>query len=270
MKRSFLTTLIVLLLGSTTLNYVDRQVLSVLAPRLRDEFGMSNEQYAWVVNAFMIAYAISLPLAGWVLDRIGVGRGLTLGVAWWSIAGMLTALAQGPASLGLARASLAVGQSGAWPAFAKAVSTWVPEQWRTMAIGVCNSGSSLGSMIAPPLVVWLSASFGWRGAFLITGAVGFLWIAAFERFRRDAAEMGERDGLRTRPGASAVDWRTLVPLRQTWIVFVCRFLADPIWYFYVFWIPEFLTRERGLSLAAVGAVAWIPFLVSAIANFATT
>jgi len=269
MKRSFLTTLIVLLLGSTTLNYVDRQVLSVLAPRLRDEFGMSNEQYAWVVNAFMIAYAISLPLAGWVLDRIGVGRGLTLGVAWWSIAGMLTALAQGPASLGLARASLAVGQSGAWPAFAKAVSTWVPEQWRTMAIGVCNSGSSLGSMIAPPLVVWLSASFGWRGAFLITGAVGFLWIAAFERFRRDAAEMGERDGLRTRPGASAVDWRTLVPLRQTWIVFVCRFLADPIWYFYVYWIPEFLTRERGLSLAAVGAVAWIPFLVSAIANFAT-
>lgn len=134
MQRSFLSTLIALLLGSTTLNYVDRQVLSVLAPKLRDEFGMSNEQYAWVVNAFMAAYAVSLPLAGWVLDRIGVGRGLTLAVAGWSVAGMLTSFVQGPLSLAVARASLAVGQSGAWPAFAKAVSIWVPEHWRTMAI----------------------------------------------------------------------------------------------------------------------------------------
>jgi ACS family hexuronate transporter-like MFS transporter len=269
MQRSFLRTLIAFLLASTTLNYVDRQVLSILAPRLRDEFGLSNEQYAWIVNAFMAAYAVSLPLAGWTLDRIGVGRGLALAVAGWSVAGMLTAFVQGPVSLTVARASLAVGQSGAWPAFAKAVSIWVPEQWRTMAIGICNSGSSLGSMIAPPLVVWLTAAFGWRGAFLITGAAGFVWIAAFEGFRRTAAEMRDRDGAGTRSSASTVSRRALIRLRQTWIVFVCRFLADPIWYFYVFWIPEFLTRERGLSLAGVGAVAWIPFLVSAIANFAT-
>jgi len=269
MRRSTLFVLIALLLGSTTINYVDRQVLSILAPLLRDEFGLSNEQYAWIVNSFMAAYAISLPLAGWVLDRIGVGRGLTLAVLWWSVAGMLTSLVQGPGTLASARALLAVGQSGAWPAFAKAVSLWVPDQWRTMAIGVCNSGSSLGSMIAPPLVVWLTAGFGWRGAFLITGALGLVWVAAFEWFRRGAPELQAAEGNPSHPAAAAVPWRTLLPLRQTWIVFVCRFLADPIWYFYVFWIPEFLTRERDLNLAAVGAVAWIPFLVSAVANFAT-
>jgi ACS family hexuronate transporter-like MFS transporter len=270
MRRFSLILLIALLLGSTTINYIHRQVLSVLAPVLRDEFRLSNEQYAWIVNAFMASYAVSLPLAGWVLDRIGVGRGLTVAVMCWSAAGTLTSLVQGPVSLAWARAVLAMGQSGAWPAFAKAVSIWIPAQWRTMAIGICNSGSSLGSMIAPPLVVWLTAECGWRGAFVLTGLLGFCWVAAFEWFRRSTHEMRAMDGgKRSHAAGAPVNWRTLLALRQTWIVFVCRFLADPIWYFYVFWIPEFLTRERGLSLKAVGAVAWIPFLVSALANFAT-
>jgi len=155
LPRRSLVLLVALLLGSTTLNYIDRQVLSVLAPVLRDEFHLSNAQYAGILNAFMITYALGMPAAGWVLDRIGVGRGLTLAVTWWSFAGMLTALAQGPLSLGACRSLLAIGESGAWPSFAKAVSLWVPAQWRTLAIGVCNSGSSLGAMIAPPLVVFL-------------------------------------------------------------------------------------------------------------------
>ncbi|MCS7023726.1 MAG: MFS transporter [Bryobacteraceae bacterium] len=265
-RRSFLV-LVALLLGSTTINYVDRQVLSVLAPVLRDEFAMSNEEYAWVVNAFMVSYAVSMPLAGWVLDRIGVGRGLLLSVVWWSAAGMFTALAQGPGSLAVARAALAVGQSGAWPAFAKATAIWVPPQWSSMVIGICNSGSSFGSMIAPPFVVWLTGRWGWRAAFVITGALGFIWVAAFELFRRATPPMRESVASPFRSQSGVVGWQRLLAFRQTWIVFVCRFLADPIWYFYVFWIPEFLARERGLSLAAVGAVAWIPFLVSAIANF---
>jgi ACS family hexuronate transporter-like MFS transporter len=214
-------------------------------------------------------YFLDTTLAGWVLDRIGVGRGLTLAVAWWSAAGMLTSLARGPLSLGIFRSLLAVGESGAWPSFAKAVATWVPAQWRTPAIGVCNSGSSLGAMIAPPLVVRITRRYGWQGAFLVTGALGFVWVLAFQLFRHFHPQM--RAGHRRQQAAAAepASWRTLLRHRQTWIVFVCRFLADPIWYFYVFWIPEFLTRERGLSLAAIGAVAWIPFLVSDISNFAT-
>jgi MFS transporter, ACS family, hexuronate transporter len=258
-------TLVALLLGATTINYIDRQVLSVLAPTIRDEFRISNEQYAWILNAFMVSYAVGMPVAGWLLDRIGVARGLTLSVSLWSVAGMLTALAKSPLSLAGFRALLALGESGAWPAFAKAVSIWVPPQWKTLAMGVCNSGSSLGAMIAPPLVVWIAQRGGWQGAFVVTGFLGVLWVLVFSWFRWREPELKASGfgGL-----AKPVAWRTLMPYRETWVVFICRFLADPIWYFYIFWIPEFLTRERGLSLAEIGAVAWAPFLVSDIANFA--
>jgi ACS family hexuronate transporter-like MFS transporter len=269
MSRLSIVVLIGLLLGSTTINYIDRQVLSVLAPMLRNEFHLSNEQYAGILNAFMVTYAIAMPLAGWVLDRIGVGRGLTLAVVWWSIAGMLTSLARGPISLGACRSLLAMGESGAWPSFAKAVAIWVPARWSTLAIGVCNSGSSMGAMIAPPLVVWITQRYSWQGAFIVTGALGLLWVVAFQVFRHLHPQMRDSDRGQQASPVNPVPWRTLLRYRQAWTVFVCRFLADPIWFFYVFWIPEFLARERGLSLAAIGAVAWIPFLVSDISNFMT-
>jgi ACS family hexuronate transporter-like MFS transporter len=264
--RGALFVLIALLLGETTINFIDRQVVSVLAPVLRGEFHLSNGQYADIVNWFMGTYAIALPIAGWVLDRLGVGRGLTLAVSWWSAAGMVTSLVKGPLSLGMARSLLAVGEAGAWPAFAKATATWVPAEARTLAIGVCNSGSSLGAMIAPPLVVGVTAIAGWRGAFIVTGAIGFLWVLAFQLFRRAHPEMAIAERAPVAYG-DRVRWVELLRYRQTWAVFFCRFFADPLWFFYVFWIPEFLTRERGLSMAGIAAVAWIPFLVADVANF---
>ncbi len=268
-KRSSLIVLVLLLLGETTINFIDRQVVSVLAPTLRAEFHLSNSLYAAIVNAFLITYAISYTFAGWVLDRLGVGRGLTLAISWWSAAGMLTSLARGPLSLGFFRSLLAVGEGGAWPAFVKAVSLWIPKEARTLAIGVCNSGSSLGAMIAPPLVAWITTRWGWRQAFVATGALGFLWVAAFGVFRRAHPQMAETDNLVAGEAArDELPWRSLLGYRQTWAVFCCRFLADPLWYFYVFWIPEFLTRERGLGLKEIGAVAWIPFLIADVSNFA--
>jgi len=266
--RAGLILLVGLLLGETTINFIDRQVVSVLAPTLRDEFHLSNSAYAWIVNAFLITYALSYSFAGWVLDRLGVGRGLSLAISWWSVAGMLTSLARGPLSLGFFRSLLAVGEGGAWPAFAKAVSIWVPPEARTLAIGVCNSGSSLGAMIAPPLVAWITYRYDWRAAFIATGALGFLWVAAFLLFRRLHPEMAvsekEVQALGALPGLS---WGRLIRYRETWAVFFCRFFADPLWYFYVFWIPEYLTRERHLNLASMATVAWIPFLVADLANF---
>ncbi len=146
-----------------------------------------------------------------------------------------------------------------------------PDPQRTLAIGVCNSGSSLGSMIAPPLVVFITYRHGWQGAFVITGAMGLAWVLAFQLFRRLHPQMRATDkGQALHSGSAApAKWLTLIRYRQAWAVFVCRFFADPIWYFYIFWIPEFLARERHLDLAAIGAVAWIPFLVSDISNFAT-
>jgi ACS family hexuronate transporter-like MFS transporter len=266
--RTGLILLVSLLLAETTINFIDRQVVSVLAPTLRQEFHLSNSDYAAIVNAFLVTYALSYTFSGWVLDRLGVGRGLSLAIAWWSGAGMLTAFARGSLSLGFFRSLLAVGEGAAWPAFAKAVATWVPPEARTLAIGVCNSGSSLGAMIAPPLVAFVTIRFGWRASFVFTGAIGMLWVAAFLLFRKTHPEMErtERE-LSAGPARAGLEWSSLVRYRQTWAVFFCRFFADPLWYFYVFWIPEFLTRERGLSLAAIGTVAWIPFLVADLANF---
>ena len=256
-----------LLLGETTVNYVDRQVVSVLAPTLRAEFGLSNGQYAAIVNAFLATYAVSYAFAGWALDRLGVGRGLTLSVIWWSIAEMFTALARGPVSLGLFRGLLAVGEGGAWPAFAKAAATWAPPEARALVIGVCNSGSSVGSVIAPPLVAWITLTLGWRAAFVFTGALGLAWVAAFQLFRHSHPEMARTERAPASAPAS-ISWSVLLRYRQTWAVFFCRFFADPLWYFFIFWIPEFLTRQRGLNLAGIGAVAWIPFLVAGVSNFA--
>ena len=264
--RRSLIILIVLLLGETTINYIDRQVVSVLAPVLRAEFHLSNSQYAMILNCFMATYAVAYSFAGWVLDRMGVGRGLTLAVTWWSVAGMLTAFARGPVSLGFFRGLLAVGEGGAWPSFAKAVAMWVPPEARTLAIGVCNSGSSLGAMIAPGLVALITTYGGWRWAFIATGALGLVWVGAFQLFRAAHPQMSITERAPVARG-DRVRWVTLLKYRQTWAVFFCRFLADPLWYFYVFWIPEFLTRERGLNLVAIGWVAWIPFLFADLSNF---
>ena len=263
-SRTALIILVVLLLGETTINYIDRQVVSVLAPTLRAEFHMSNGQYAAVINAFLIVYAVSYTFAGWALDRLGVGRGLSLSIVWWSIADAMTALAHGPLSLGFFRGALGVGEAAAWPAFAKATANWVPVEARTLVIGICNSGSSLGSVIAPPLVAFVTLRFGWRAAFVVSGALGLAWVAAFQVFRYLHPEMARSESAVS--GDNHIPWSDLLRYRQTWAVFACRFLADPLWYFFVFWIPEFLTRERGLSLAGIGAVAWIPFLAAGIGN----
>jgi MFS transporter, ACS family, hexuronate transporter len=264
-----LVLLVTLLLGETTINFIDRQVVSVLAPVLRAEFHLSNGNYAAIVNAFLVTYALSYSFAGWVLDRLGVGRGLVLAITWWSGAGMLTAFARGPLSLGFFRSLLAVGEGGAWPAFAKAVSVWVPPSARTLAIGICNSGSSLGAMIAPKLVSVITLHAGWRSAFVVTGALGFLWVAAFLLFQHYHPEMRRAElELAAGPAAPGLAWRDLIRYRQTWAVFFCRFFADPLWYFYVFWIPEFLSSQRGLDLRQLAQVAWIPFLVADLSNFA--
>jgi ACS family hexuronate transporter-like MFS transporter len=199
-----------------------------------------------------------------------VVRGLTLAVTWWSAAGALTALVRGPVSLAVCRALLAVGAGGAWPSFAKAVALWVPPQGRALAIGACNSGSSIGSLLTPPLAAFLALMLGWRAAFAIIGAIGLVWVAAFLGFARAHPGMLATDrGLHAQHGRSQVRWVSLLGYRQTWAVFFCRFFADSAWYFYVYWIPEFLARERGLDLAAIGAVAGLPFLVSTVSNFAT-
>jgi len=262
------STLIVLgalMLGETTINYIDRQIVAVLAPDLRREFGWTNTQYSYLQNAFLFSYMIAYSCAGRVLDKLGVRRGLTLAMIWWSTAGVLTSLSQGLRSMGGFRAVLAIGEAGAWPAFAKAASTWVPERARSLFIGACNSGSSLGAIIATPLVAAITVASSWRVAFVVTGLIGFIWVVIFQIFMRRHPEFAHRDT--SGPSSRRKPWASLLSYRQAWAVFFCRFFADPVWYFYLFWIPEFLNKERGLDLVGIGFVGWIPFLFADVSNF---
>lgn len=264
-----------LLFLATVINYIDRQTLSVLAPVLRDEFGMSNTDYSRIVSAFMLAYLIMQTGSGRIMDWLGTRRGFSLCIFWWSAAAMLHATARSALQFGFFRFLLGLGEAGNWPGAVKAISEWFPVRERAFAIGFFNSGSTLGAVIAPPLVAWLALTYGWREAFLITGCLGFfwllLWLALYHlprehRWLRPAELEYIERGQQEEHVAEKLRWRELFRFRQVWGLVLGRMLADPVWWFYVFWLPEYLKRERDFSLAMIGYFVWIPFLAADIGN----
>jgi ACS family hexuronate transporter-like MFS transporter len=264
-----------LLFLATVINYVDRQCLSVLAPVLRDEFGMTNADYSRIVSAFMLAYLIMQTGSGRLMDWLGTKAGFAVCILWWSAAAMLHAAARSAVQLGLFRFLLGLGEAGNWPGAVKAVSEWFPARERAFAIGLFNSGSTVGATVAPPLVAWLALGYGWRNAFLITGALGFfwlvLWLVLYRRpqehpWLRPAELEWIRSGQEQARLGERIRWRSLFGYREVWGLVLGRMLADPVWWFYVFWLPEYLKREREFSLAMIGYFAWIPFLAADIGN----
>ncbi|MEK7406774.1 MAG: MFS transporter [Acidobacteriota bacterium] len=266
-----------LLLVATVINYVDRQTLSVLAPELRDRFHMSNVDYSRILFAFMLAYTFMQSGSGKIMDRLGTRLGFSLTIAWWSVAAMLHAVANSALHFGFFRFLLGLGEAGNWPGGVKAVAEWFPPKERAFAVGLFNSGSCLGAVIAPPLVVWITLHAGWRMSFMLTGCLGFFWLLLWlvmyrlphqhrwispgelEHIRRGSAEA---------PAAAPMPWIHLFRYRQAWGLLLARMLADPVWWFYVFWLPEYLKRERHFSLEMIGYFAWIPFLTADLGNFA--
>ena len=256
--------LVLMLLAVTTTSYVDRIAISVLAPPLRDEFGMSNSEYALVVNCFMVTYMIMYSVGGRLADILGFRRALSLYVIWWSIAGALHALSGGFRSLAACRFLLAVGQGGVWPASMKAVAHEVKGPLRSLGVGIVNFGSSLGSALAVPVTGWLAVTWGWRTAFAVTGLMGFgllpFWLSVTRNVRQSSSE--------NTVGQERVPWMHVVRYRQAWSVFMGRLISAGAWGFYAFWIPEYLARERGLDLAHIGLMAWIPFVASGTGDLA--
>jgi ACS family hexuronate transporter-like MFS transporter len=245
---------------ATAINYLDRQTLSVAAPVLITQFRMSHTAYARVVFAFMLAYTIANGLSGPLLDRLGTRLGFALTMAWWSTASMLNALARGPLSLAAFQFLLGTGEAGNWPACVKVVAEWFPVEERALASGIFNSGSAAGAILAPPLVVWLLLRCGWRQAFLWVGAVGFLWLAAWS-FLYHTPEKVQREVEPPRVSP----WQ-LFRTRFVWTFTLSKVFLDPVWYFYIFWFPEYLLRARHFSMASIGKYAWIPFLVAGLGN----
>lgn len=261
-----------LLAVSTVLNYIDRQTLSILSTTLRRELRLSESDYANAVTAFLLSYTVMYSLAGRLMDRIGLRIGIAACISWWSIATMLTSLARGASSLALCRFLLGVGEPGIFPGGVKACGEWFPRGERALATGVFSSGSALGAVLAPPLIVWITLQFGWRYAFLLPGAVGLLWIPLWVYVYRSpnihpGLSAEERSLLAAENEATpGRPWLTMLRERVVWSLVLPRFVGDSVWYFYLFWLPDYLQRERNLSLAEVGFYGWIPFLFADLGN----
>lgn len=264
----------------TIINYIDRQTLSVLAPTIREEFGMNNVSYARVVTIFLLGYTISQALSGKVLDKIGVRRGFMLFVAIWTVASMLHATARNVVQLSIFRFILGIGEAGNWPGAAKAVADWFPVRERAFGMSIFNGGSTIGAVVAPPIIVWVALTFGWRYAFFIGAALSVVLMTLWYFFYHSPSEhpnlsAEERELiLSDQPATDAASsetvsqrpWLSLFQHRQVWAVIAGRFFSDPIWWFLIAWLPNYLKSERGFSLALIGLLAWVPFLFADVGN----
>jgi ACS family hexuronate transporter-like MFS transporter len=249
---------------ATAINYLDRQALSVAAPILRDQFHMSNTQYSRVLFAFLLAYTVMNGVSGPMIDRLGTRLGYGLCVAWWSAAAVLHAFTRGAVSLGVFRFLLGIGEAGNWPGGVKVVAEWFPERERALASGIFNSGSSFGAILAPPVVVFLVARMGWQAAFAAVGVTGFVWLAVWGKtYRTPKQETGDK-----RPSPVPLGVGSLLRSRFVMAFTLSKIFLDPVWYFYIFWFPEYLRRVRHFDMGAIGAYAWIPFAAAGAGNFA--
>jgi ACS family hexuronate transporter-like MFS transporter len=261
-----------LLFLSTVINYVDRQTLSVLARTIQDDLGISDSGYARIVQAFLLAYTLSYLVSGRITDWLGTRVSMAAFIIWWSLANIGTAFAASAFTLGMWRLLLGVGEPGNWTVGPKALSEWFPPRERGLAYGIFTMGATIGATLAPPLIAWLALSYGWRGAFVVTGVLGLLWVLPWLWLYRPPHEHprlteAERALVPPPPPADARGgewtlWRTLLTQRDTWLLLGTRVLTDPVWYFYLFWFPKYLTDTRGLSLLEVGRVAWIVYLAA--------
>lgn len=266
-----------LLFLATALNYGDRMVLSIVSVDIRKEFGLSVGDYSEITALFMVAYAIMYAGSGWISDRLGTKRAFGLFIFGWSLAQALHAFAFGKWSLAGYRFMLGLFEPGNWPVAAKAVGEWFPPANRALGIGVFNAGSSIGPVVAPYAVAWITLHYGWRAAFVTTGALGFVWLVAWlivydpprrNRWMRseEYAELAPQlpPPAEAEPNAERIDVVRVFLSRGCWSLLIARFFTDPVIYFVIFWLPEYLRNERHFDLEMVGRYAWVPFIFGGI------
>jgi MFS transporter, ACS family, hexuronate transporter len=264
---------------ATLINYIDRLTISVLAPVITRDLGLTNTQFGGIITWFLLAYTISQALSGKLYDRVGTKRGFVYSIVLWSIAAISHAFARGLASLSIFRFVLGLGEAGNWPGAAKTVAEWFPIRERAFGMAIFNSGAAIGSVVAPPLIVWLSLTYGWQTTFIVTGSLGFVWLALWllcyqapdrHKWLRDEERQLIREGQRVEVAADALltersaplRWRELMRYRQVWAIVLSRFLTDPVWWLYISWLPKYLADARGFSLVKIGLFAWVPYVAA--------
>jgi ACS family hexuronate transporter-like MFS transporter len=289
-----------LLFFATTINYIDRQVVSLLGPTLSAEFGWSDLDYSHIIFNFTLAYAIGLLAVGPLIDRLGTKLGFALAIAFWSLAAIGHAIAHlynGPAipsidisastgfafvslvgtvaGFSLARFALALGEAGNFPASIKATAEWFPKKERALATGVFNSGTNVGALVAPLVVPWITLTWGWSWAFIITGALGFIWLAVWLLVYRPPREhpslsKAELDYIESDPVESVqpIAWSRLLPHRQTWAFVAGKFLTDPIWWLYLYWVPDFLHKAHHIDLKGSALPIFVIYQIATIGSVA--
>jgi MFS transporter, ACS family, hexuronate transporter len=284
-----------LLFTAAVLNYIDRQTLSALAPTIQKDLDMDDGDYANIVNIFLIAYTIGYIISGRIIDKIGTRTGTLIFVIWWSVSNMLTAAARGMSSLGAYRFMLGLGEAGIWPAASKAVSEWFPAKQRAFAIGLYTMGATIGATVAPYVVIplatyayvdklpilagWFGQGTGWRLAFIITGLAGLLWIVPWlllyrkpqhsKLITKQELEYIEQDGELNQNSVGqkpqSWSWKKVLTFRGTWLLLFARLLTDPVWYFFQFWFPKYLSSERNLSQNDL-TITWVIYAAAGIGS----
>jgi MFS transporter, ACS family, hexuronate transporter len=263
-----------LLLAASVINYIDRQTLSILATTIQRELGINDVAYARVVQAFLFAYTLAYLLSGRIVDRFGPRLAETAFLVWWSVANMLTGLATGFLSLAVFRALLGLGEPGNNTAAAKAISQWFPAREKGIAVGVYTMGGTLGAALAAPVVAFLALGFGWRMAFVVTGAAGLLlaavWVWLYRRpsehpllgarERQTLSEAGVLDAKLAVQAAPRL--RELFSFKPMWLMLAVRMATDPVWYFYLFWFSKYLQEQRGFTLLEIGQWLWVVFIAA--------
>lgn len=259
-----------LLFFATTINYVDRQVLSILAPQLQTEIGWSEIEYGYIVTAFQFSYAIGLLMVGKMIDFLGTKKGFILSIAVWSLAAMGHALARTPFGFGVARLALGVGEAGNFPAAIKTISEWFPRKERAFATGIFNSGSNIGAIVAPLTVPVIALNFGWQWAFILTGLLGFIWLFFWVKMVHgpenhpsvNAAEVALiKEDVEINDENPASLWE-IIRTRKVWAIAIGKFMTDPIWWFFLYWLPKYLYSTYGLQLDKIGLPLITAYLIA--------
>jgi ACS family hexuronate transporter-like MFS transporter len=268
--------IVVMALIATALSFLDRQVLSILIIKIKQELTISNVQYGFINTGFLVGYAIMFTIGGILIDRYGSRLGLAVSVGLWSVATALHSLANSAMHFGVFRFLLGVGEGGAFPGAIKAVIEWVPKKKQALANGIAIGGAAIGAVIAPPLCVYLINVTGWRGVFIITSIIGFTWVGVWllvTRRKNNNPEnlisekiINEDENIPIIIERRKVDFSKLFAIKEVWVFIFIRFLLDPILYFYMFWIPKYLNETRSVNIEQIGKLFWIPFLAMGVSN----
>jgi ACS family hexuronate transporter-like MFS transporter len=252
---------------STVINYVNRQTLSILAPVISRQFHLTHTELSHIFGAFQLSYAATWFLGGILLDVVGTRLGLSIAVIWWSLSSIFTSFANSASMFEALRFLLGIGEGFNWPGASKAVAEWFPPRERSIAVAIFDSGSSVGAALAAVAVPWIALRLGWRSAFVFSGLLGFAWLFCWLAVYPRRSPAWHREPSSAEWVRSFHNWLSILRRRDTWAIVIGRSLTDPVWWFYVFWLPQYLSDARGFGLKQIAEFAWIPFVAADLGNF---